>query len=145
MIEKIVCKKCGHITNRYKNPYPTADVIVDIDGMILLVERKNPPYGWAIPGGFIDYGESAEDAAVREIMEETGIKITNLNQFHCYSDPNRDPRFHTLTIVFTAKGIGIPVAGDDALEVGLFKIDCLPLLLTFDHEKILMDYSKSRM
>ncbi len=143
MIEKIVCPKCGHVVEMYKNPLPTADVIVDINGNVVLVKRKNPPHGWALPGGFIDYGESAEDTAIREIREETGLEITGLKQFHCYSDPARDPRFHTLTVVFTAKSMGIPAAGDDAAVVGLFDADNLPLPLAFDHESILKDYFKS--
>ena len=140
MIEKIVCPKCGYATERYKNPFPTVDVIIDIGGRVVLVKRKNPPYGWAIPGGFIDWGESAEDAAEREIREEIGITITGLEQFHCYSDPKRDPRFHTITVVFTAAGTGNPTAGDDAAEVGLFDADTLPSPLAFDHEHILKDY-----
>ena len=143
MIGKIVCPKCGHAIERYENPLPTADVIVDINGKVILVKRKNPPQGWALPGGFINYGESAEETAVREIREETGLGITDLMQFYCYSDPARDPRFHTLTVVFTAKSTGTPVARDDAAGVGLFDKDNLPLQLAFDHESILNDYFKS--
>lgn len=143
MIEKVVCPSCGHVTERYRNPYPTADVIVTIDGGIVLVNRKNPPYGWAIPGGFIDYGESAEDAARREIREETGLEIDNIRLFGVYSDPARDPRFHTLTVVFTATSEGIPKAGDDAAEAQLFDPASLPATLAFDHEKILSDFIRS--
>ncbi len=145
MIEKNVCPNCGHITGRYKNPLPTVDVIVDISGRIVLVKRKNPPLLWALPGGFIDYGESAEDAADREIREETGLEITDLKQFHCYSKPKRDPRFHTLTVVFTARSTGTPVAGDDAAGAGLFDTDNLPRPLAFDHEEILKDYLQNRV
>ncbi len=144
MKEKIVCPDCGHITERWKNPYPTADVIVDIGGKVVLVKRKNLPEGWAIPGGFIDYGESAEDAAVREIREETGLEITDLRQFRVYSAPDRDPRFHTLTVVFTASSTGVPEAGDDAGEAALFGPDELPDPLAFDHANVLDDYFKSR-
>jgi len=119
---------------------PTVDVIVDINGKVVLIKRKNPPLLWALPGGFIDYNESAEDAAAREIREETGLEITNLKQFHCYSDPERDPRFHTVTIVFTARSTGTPSAGDDAAGAGLFDAENLPLPLAFDHEDILKDY-----
>ena len=143
MKEKIVCPVCGHVTERYKNPFPTVDVIVEIGGRVLLVQRRNPPYGWAIPGGFVDYGESAEDAAVREIKEETGIDITGLTQFRCYSAPDRDPRFHTITMVFTAASTGKPVAGDDAAHVGLFDRDNLPSPIAFDHAQILADYFSS--
>lgn len=144
MIEKFVCPVCGNVTERYKNPYPTADVIVEIKGKILLIKRGNPPYGWAIPGGFIDYGEKAEDAARREIREEAGIEITDLEQFHVYSDPSRDPRFHTLTVVFTAKSDDTPKAGDDAAETGLFDMGNLPSPIVFDHSEILKDYFEKR-
>ena len=144
MIEIIKCPKCGYVTKRHKNPLPTVDVIVEIDGKILLIERKNPPHGWALPGGFIDYGESAEEAAVREIKEETGIEVSGLTQFRCYSDPNRDPRFHTLSIVFTAESTGRPVAGDDAAETGLFAPDELPSPIVFDHAEILRDYISAK-
>jgi len=143
MIEKVECPVCGHITERYKNPYPTADVIVEIDGKIVLIQRRNPPYGWAIPGGFIDYGENAEDAARREIREETGLDVIGLELFGVYSDPDRDPRFHTLTVVFTAQAEGHPKAGDDAGEVRLFDPADLPSTLAFDHGKILRDYIES--
>lgn len=144
MRTKRVCPACGHETEEYRNPKPTVDVIVEIDGKILLVRRKNPPFGWAIPGGFIDYGESAETAAVREIREETGVEISGLIQFHCYSDPRRDPRHHTVTIVFTASGEGTPRAGDDAAGCGLFTGDALPSPLAFDHADILADYFRAK-
>jgi ADP-ribose pyrophosphatase YjhB (NUDIX family) len=139
-----ICPQCGYQTQEYRNPKSTADVIVDIGGKILLINRKNPPYGWAIPGGFIDYGEGAEDAAIREIREEAGIEVRDLTQFHFYSDPGRDPRHHTVTIVFTARSDGIPKAGDDAAEYGLFEENQLPSPLAFDHERILADYFRAR-
>jgi len=125
---------------QYKNPIPTVDIIIEINDGIVLIKRKNPPYGWAIPGGFIDYGESAESAAIREAKEETNLEITDLRQFHIYSDPNRDPRFHTISIVFVAKAKGIPQAKDDAMEIGVFTEDNLPAEIAFDHRKILEDY-----
>jgi 8-oxo-dGTP diphosphatase len=140
LIERHICPACGHVTERYKNPYPTADVIIDIGGKVVLIKRNNPPEGWAIPGGFIDYGESAEDAAIREMREETGLELTSLRQFHVYSAPGRDPRFHTLTVVFTAESAGIPKAGDDAGDARLFGPDELPHDLAFDHAAILADY-----
>ena len=143
MLEKIICPKCGYIIKQHKNPFPTVDVIVDIGGKVVLIKRRNPPYGWAIPGGFIDWGESAEDAARREIKEETGIDIANLKQFRCYSTPERDPRFHTISVVFTATGSQVPFAGDDAADAGLFDADNLPSPLAFDHEYILRDYFSS--
>jgi ADP-ribose pyrophosphatase YjhB (NUDIX family) len=140
MIERRTCPDCGHVTEHYKNPYPTADVIVDIGGKVLLIRRKNPPAGWAIPGGFIDYGECAEDAARREILEETGIEVRDLALFGVFSDPSRDPRFHTLTVVYTGVSDGVPVAGDDAAETGLFSENDLPKDLAFDHADVLAAY-----
>ena len=128
----------------YKNPYPTVDIIIEIDNGIILIERKNPPYGWAIPGGFVDYGESLESSAVREAKEETGLDIENLHQFHTYSQPGRDPRGHTISTVFIAKGKGIPKASDDAIDIGIFIKDNLPENLAFDHRQILEDYFKNR-
>ncbi len=144
MLIQRVCPNCGYTTEEYKNPKPTADIIVNFGEKILLVNRRNPPHGWAMPGGFIDYGESAEDAAVREIREETGVEVTGLAQFHTYSDPKRDPRFHTITVVFTARGTGVPIAGDDAGEVGLFGPDELPSPIVFDHPRILDEYFRAR-
>jgi len=139
-----LCPGCGTQIERFKNPYPTTDVIVNVGGKIVLINRKNAPHGWAIPGGFIDYGESAEHAAVREIREETGLEINNLCLFGVYSDPKRDPRFHTLTVVFTADSTDVPHAGDDAADAALFGADELPGKLAFDHADILRDYFRSR-
>jgi len=139
-----LCPGCGTQIERFKNPYPTADVIVNVGGKVVLVNRKNVPHGWAIPGGFIDYGESAEHAAAREIREETGLEITNLHLFGVYSDPKRDPRFHTLTVVYTADSTDVPHAGDDAADAALFGADELPERLAFDHADILCDYFRSR-
>ena len=125
---------------KHRNPIPTVDIIIAISGGIVLIKRKNPPHGWAIPGGFIDYGESAESAARREAQEETGLDVEDLRQFHAYSDPNRDSRHHTLSVVFTAKARGKPRAHDDAAEIGIFTRDSLPEPLAFDHAQILHDY-----
>ena len=125
---------------KHRNPVPTVDIIIEIAGKIVLIKRKNPPSGWAIPGGFIDYGESAEAAARREAKEETGLDITGLKQFHTYSEPERDPRQHTLSVVFVAKARGRPKACDDAADIGLFTRDSLPNKLAFDHGQILDDY-----
>ena len=144
MKEKITCPACGHVTEQFKNPLPTVDVIVSIGGKVVLIRRKNPPPGWAIPGGFIDYGETAEHAAAREIREETGLDIANLTLFEVRSDPSRDPRFHTISIVYTADSAGTPRAGDDAAETGLFGPDNLPKPIAFDHAEILRDYFRER-
>jgi ADP-ribose pyrophosphatase YjhB (NUDIX family) len=130
---------------KFKNPVPTVDIIIEIDKEdgrqgIVLIKRKNPPYGWALPGGFVDYGESLEQAAVREAKEETSLDIQLQCQMHTYSDPKRDPRKHTISTVFIAQAKGNPVAQDDAQEINVFSKDELNFPLTFDHEKILTDY-----
>ncbi|MFH0774515.1 MAG: NUDIX hydrolase [bacterium] len=123
-----------------KHPYPTVDIIIKINDGILLIKRKNPPFGWALPGGFVDYGESLEDAAVREAREETGLDVKLFSQFHTYSDPNRDQRMHTISTVFIAKAEGEPKPGDDAKDLAIFQKDSLPEEMAFDHKKILEDY-----
>ena len=132
----------------YRNPVPTVDIIIEIeDGgekKIVLIERKNPPAGWAIPGGFVDYGESLEDAARREAKEETGLDVTLVRQFHTYSDPARDPRRHTMSTVFITTAKGKPEGADDALRAELFSLDKLPSPLAFDHARILDDYRTGR-
>lgn len=127
-----------------KCPKVTVDLIIEIgEGEILLIERKNPPFGWALPGGFVEEGESLEEAAVREAKEETGLNVTLLRQFHTYSDPSRDPRFHTVSTVFIARGEGKMAAGDDAKRAEIFSLSDLPPLV-FDHSKILSDYKERR-
>lgn len=116
------------------------DIIIEVDAGIVLIKRKNPPPGWAIPGGFVDYGESVEEAAVREAKEETGLDVADLRQFHVYSDPSRDRRVHTISTVFIARAKGTPVAADDAADIGVFKQNELPDDLAFDHPQILSDY-----
>lgn len=125
---------------RPRNPFPTVDIIIEIDDGVVLIKRLNPPHGWAIPGGFVDYGESLEDCARREAKEETSLEIQNLFQFHAYSEPGRDPRFHTISTVFIAKGEGRLQAKDDAIDIGIFREGELPSPIAFDHEKILKDY-----
>jgi 8-oxo-dGTP diphosphatase len=134
--------KCPHCNNEvpvHKNPVPTVDIIIEIDGRIVLIERKNPPFGWALPGGFVDYGESYETAAAREAEEETGLKVRELRQFHTYSAPDRDARMHTASTVFIGQADGPPRAGDDAARAELFSEHDLPSL-AFDHATILSDY-----
>jgi 8-oxo-dGTP diphosphatase len=129
----------------YRNPVPTVDIIIEwSSGQIVLIQRKNPPLGWALPGGFVDYGETLEDAAVREAREETSLEILFLRQFHTYSRPDRDPRRHTISTVFIARGQGRPQAADDAVALGLFARDDLPSPLAFDHREILDDYFHHR-
>jgi ADP-ribose pyrophosphatase YjhB (NUDIX family) len=125
-------------------PIPTVDIIIENNNGILLIKRRNPPQGWALPGGFVDYGESLESAAVREAKEETGLDVELTRQFHTYSDPGRDLRHHTITTVFIAKAAGKAVAGDDAKEVGMFGRDALPEQIAFDHRNIIQDYFTGR-
>lgn len=129
----------------YLNPLPTVDIIIEMEERgIILIKRKNAPRGWALPGGFVDYGESLEQAACREAREETGLDVELLRQLHTYSDPARDPRHHTITTVMIARAAGTPVAADDAEEIGVFTQDSLPHPLMFDHGKILADYFHSK-
>ena len=123
-----------------KHPLVTVDIIIEYGEGIVLVQRRNPPYGWAIPGGFVDYGETVEQAAERETREETSLELEGLTQFHVYSEPDRDPRGHTVSVVFTARGRGTPVAADDAKQVRVFRQEALPEEIAFDHRQILNDY-----
>lgn len=129
----------------YRNPVPTVDLIIRMsrrDGKqgIVLIKRKNPPPGWALPGGFVDYGESLEEAARREALEETSLDVTLEYQFHTYSAPGRDPRLHTISTVFVATGQGTLRPADDAQEAGVFTAEEITFPLAFDHRKILDDY-----
>lgn len=134
---------------KHKNPIPTADIIIEItrqDGRegIILIERKNPPFGWALPGGFVDYGETLEQAAVREAKEETSLDISLKSQLHTYSDPGRDPRKHTISTVFIAAAKGKPIAQDDAQKIGIFTEEEITFSLAFDHSQILNDYFRRK-
>ncbi len=133
------CPHCHKEIEQHRNPIPTVDIIIEIEGRIVLIERKNPPHGWALPGGFVDYGESYEQAALREAKEETGLDVEGLRQFHTYSEPGRDPRMHTASTVFTGRAAKTPVAGDDAGRAELFSEGELPRL-AFDHDRIIGDY-----
>ena len=147
--KKVLCPHCGGEVHVYLNPVLTVDVIIEVkagngEKGIILIYRKNDPKAWALPGGFVDYGETLEQAAVREAREETGLGVESLKQFHSYSDPRRDPRQHTVSTVFTAEARGVPRAGDDAGEVRVFTEGNLPRPLAFDHEQILRDYLAKR-
>ncbi len=140
----IRCPSCQNEIEVYQNPIPTVDIIIEIESKgIVLIKRKNPPYGWAIPGGFVDYGESLEEAACREAKEETNLDVELARQFHTYSDPKRDPRHHSISTAYIAKSKGIPQAKDDAIEIGIFTESNLPDEIAFDHRSILKDYFKS--
>lgn len=127
-----------------RNPYPTVDVVIfDPERGVLLIKRKNSPHGWALPGGFVDYGETVEEAAVREAKEETGLDVLLTRLLGVYSDPKRDPRMHTMSVVFTAQAFRpeSAAAADDAGDLRFFPLDELPEL-AFDHDKILADFKR---
>lgn len=132
-----------------RNPTPTVDIIIELidrpSRPIVLIERHNPPYGWALPGGFVDYGESVETAAWREAQEEVSLPVELIEQFQVYSHPQRDPRQHTLSVVFVATAAGTPQAASDAKEIGIFPAWEVPeAQLCFDHAQILKDYWRYR-
>jgi 8-oxo-dGTP diphosphatase len=119
----------------------TVDTIIELPGRgIVLVRRRHPPPGWAIPGGFVDYGETVVAAARREAREETGLDVVLGELLHVYSDPRRDRRGHTVSVVFIGSADGTPRAGDDAAEAGVFDEGGLPHPLAFDHAQVLRDY-----
>jgi 8-oxo-dGTP diphosphatase len=149
MEEHLNCPHCGGQVTRYRNPFPTIDIIIEISGNsgpgpIVLIQRANEPKGWALPGGFVDYGESVEQAAIREAQEETGLQVDLVALLGVYSSPGRDPRFHTQTTVFAAQAKGEPKAGSDAASLKLFKIEDLPQPICFDHGLILEHYRQWR-
>lgn len=130
----------------YRNPVPTVDIIIEMNrsggGGIVLIERRNAPFGWAIPGGFVDYGECLEDAARREAEEETSLRVNLKHLLYAYSNPARDPRRHTISTVFVATATGTPQAADDARNLKIFKLNHLPAQMAFDHAHILADYMR---
>ena len=137
------CPQCGTLVETFRNPVPTADVIVEMPGGgIVLIRRKNPPQGWALPGGFVDYGESLESCAVREAKEEIGLDVELVHQLGTWSDPSRDARRHTITTVFVARPLGDVTLrpADDAAEARVFTCDALPSPIAFDHGEILEAY-----
>jgi len=132
----------------YRNPVPTVDIIIALrdrpNQPIVLIERLNLPHGWAIVGGFVDYGERLEDAARREAQEETGLQVELIDLLGIYSDPSRDERLHTISVVYMAEAVGEPQADDDAKSVGVFVAWETPSQLCFDHAQILQDYWRYR-
>jgi ADP-ribose pyrophosphatase YjhB (NUDIX family) len=140
----VKCPACGKEFVSYSYPIPTVDILIgrtkEGKEAVVLVKRKNPPHGWAIPGGFIEYGESAEDCAVREAKEETGLDVRLMGLLGVYSDPGRDPRFHTISVAYVAEGEGEPRADTDAEDIGIFTERELPEEIAFDHRKIISDY-----
>ncbi len=140
----ITCPKCGTKIKTYSNPVPTVDIIIELGNKIVLIERKNPPLGLAIPGGFVDYGETVEDAAIREAMEETGLKVRLKYLIGVYSNPARDARMHTISTAFAASGSGHPRAGDDAAAVKIVEAENMDQTLCFDHASIIRDYLKKK-
>jgi 8-oxo-dGTP diphosphatase len=128
-------------------PKLSVDCIIEYNKRIVLIERKYAPLGWALPGGFVDSGETVEDAVRREIKEEVNLTLDDLRQFHVYSEPSRDPRFHTVSVIFTAKSRIKPSAADDAKNCESFsRIEIMHMIslgqLVFDHGDILKDYFK---
>ncbi len=138
-----ICPQCGAVSTRYKNPLPTVDIVIyEKQQGIVLIFRKNTPHGWALPGGFVDYGETYENAAIREALEETGLHVTLTGLLGVYSDPARDPRQHTVSAVFTARptDAGTLCAGDDAAKAQFFLPSALPTNIVFDHPRIIADF-----
>ena len=131
-----------------QTPLLTVDIIIELkdrpDHPVVMIRRRNPPRGWAFPGGFVDVGESAEQAAVREAREETGLDVVLNTLLGCYSDPDRDPRGHTASVVYIAGASGSPAAADDAADILVCDPEAPPEPLVFDHGRILSDYVSYR-
>ncbi len=146
MLKTILCPHCGRGISVFANPAPTVDILVYLPWKgVILVERANEPHGWALPGGFVDEGESAEHAAVREAREEIGLDVQLTGLLGVYSRPDRDPRSHTLSVIYTALPLtpDDPRAGDDARRAAWFPLDRLPAPVVFDHAEILRDFADS--
>ena len=128
-----------------ETPRSTVDIIIETAGGVVLVRRKNPPLGWALPGGFVDAGESVADAARREAKEETSLDVELTELLGVYSNPKRDPRgIHTISVVFIGRAAGTPKGGDDAAEARAFSLDDLPPDIAFDHPVMIDDYRRYR-
>ena len=143
--EKNVVRYLEHMAKKIsEGPFVTVDGIIEKDKGIVMIERSNPPFGWALPGGFVDYGESIEEAVAREMKEETNLDFVNFKQFKVYSQPDRDPRFHTVSVVFAGEGKGTLKADSDAKDARVFTLDNLPEKIAFDHRQVIHDYLKSK-
>lgn len=142
MQEYLVCPNCGENVIKFTNPAPTADIVALRDDKVLMILRKNPPEGWALPGGFVEYGETVEAAAMRELFEETGLTAHSLRLVGVYSDPSRDLRRHTLTVAFAAEVTGELRAGADAADVKWFGLSDLPAKIAFDHLQVIRDAAR---
>jgi len=143
MYKDVTCPHCGKTFETYCNPVPTVDMLIYQQGKgVVLIKRKNPPYGWALPGGFVDCGETVEQAVVREMKEETDFDVTIQGMLGVYSDPKRDPRMHTMSVVFigSTEDPDALCAGDDAGEARFFQRGKLPESIAFDHATILQDF-----
>jgi len=141
IFQKNISDYLEHITGKLREgPFLTVDGIVEFGGGIVMIERMNPPLGWALPGGFVDYGETVEDAARREVKEETNLEFSDFKMLGVYSDPKRDARFHTVSTVFYGKGKGELKASSDARNAKIYKVDSLPEKIAFDHRQIIKDY-----
>ncbi|SIN69138.1 NUDIX domain-containing protein [Halodesulfovibrio marinisediminis] len=140
----IPCPNCSAPVTMYRNPAPTVDIVIyDPNQGVVLIERANEPHGWALPGGFIDYGETCEAAAIREAKEETNLDVTLTELIGVYSDPTRDPRHHTMSVAYSAvaNDVSILTAGDDAQNARFFPLESLPHIV-FDHNLIVEDFAK---
>ncbi|UCC96221.1 MAG: NUDIX hydrolase [Candidatus Omnitrophota bacterium] len=145
IFEKNVCSYLEHINNKIsKGPFLTVDGIIEYENGIVMIQRLNPPFGWALPGGFVDYGESVEEAVAREVKEETHLTFVDFRQFKVYSQPQRDARFHTVSVVFVGRGKGNLRAASDAKNVKVVTPDTLPDDIAFDHKKVIEDYIHSQ-
>jgi len=146
IFDKTIGGYVNHILNDLgKGPYVTVDAIIELPEGIVIIERSNPPFGWALPGGFVDVGESIEDAVVREVKEETHLDFVDIRQLKTYSDPHRDPRFHTVSTVFVGKGQGEARFGDDAKGLKIVPYeDLLKGEYAFDHKQAIQEYLRKR-
>ncbi|MFH1578214.1 MAG: macro domain-containing protein [Candidatus Omnitrophota bacterium] len=146
IFNKTVLNYLEHIVNKIQQgPFITVDAIIEVGDGVVLIERSNPPFGWALPGGFVDYGESLEQAVRREAKEESNLELEALRQLHTYSEPGRDPRFHTISSVYVGRGVGEAKSGSDAANLKIVNINELKNYnFAFDHNKIIDDYLKQR-